>query len=287
MKWIILAGWSWTRLYPITKWISKQLIPVYNKPMIYYPLSVLMMWGIKEILIISTPEHLPSFKKLLWDWSSLWCKFTYKIQPNPGWLAEAFILGEEFIWNDSVCLILWDNIFYSDWLMSLIESNTNPDWWVIFWYHVPDPERFWVVEYDEDMNVISLEEKPKSPKSNYAVPWLYFYDNSVIEIAKKIKPSARWELEITSINEEYLKLWKLKAHLFGRWSARFDTWTFSSLSQAGNFIELVEKNQWVMIGSPEEIAYHKWFINKEELREIASWLLKNSYGEYLMNLIKK
>ncbi len=286
MKGIILAWWSGTRLYPITMGISKQLVPVYNKPMIYYPLSTLMMWGIREILIISTPAHLQAFKDLLGDGSQRWCSFFYKEQPSPDGLAQAFILGEEFIGDDSVSLILWDNIFYSDGLTWLIQSSTIPDGGIIFWYHVPDPHRFGVVEFNDAMKVVSIEEKPTQPKSHYAVPGLYFYDNSVVDIAKSIAPSERGELEITAVNAEYLKQDKLKVHLFWRGSAWFDTGTIESFTQANRFIEVVEKNQWVMIWCPEEIAYRKWFIDAEQLMRVAQPLLKSGYGKYLQDLVK-
>ena len=262
-------------------------MPIYDKPMIYYPLSTLMMAGIRQILIITTPHESSSFKQLLWDGSEWWCQFEYKIQPSPDGLAQAFILWEEFVWNDSVALILWDNIFYSDGLTWLVKSSTEPDGGVVFGYHVPDPERFGVVEFDENRKVLSIEEKPKNPKSNYAVPWLYFYDNDVVEIAKNVQPSERWELEITSINEEYLKRWKLKVHLFWRWSAWFDTGTIESYTQANRFIEVVEKNQWVMIWCPEEIAFRRGFIDAKQLEKLSKPLIKSWYWMYLQNLVTK
>lgn len=289
MKWIILAWWSWTRLYPITKGISKQLMPIYDKPMIYYPLSVLMMSWIKDILIITTPEDQVNFIKLLWDWKQLWINLTYKIQPKPEWLAQAFIIWEEFIWNDDVCLVLWDNLFYWQWFSTLLKNavNTvkNNRKSVVFWYWVKDPERYWVVEFDKNKNAISIEEKPKNPKSNYAVVWLYFYTNDVINISKQIKPSERWELEITTVNEEYLNQWKLNVEIMNKWYAWLDTWTHESMLDASNFIWIIQKRQWIKIGCIEEIAYLNWWINKEKVKELAKPLSKNDYGKYLLSLI--
>ena len=287
MKWIILAWGSWTRLYPLTKSISKQLLPIYDKPMIYYPLSTLMLSWIKEILIISTPNDLDNFKKLLWDWSSLGIKLEYKIQEKPNWIAEAFIIWEEFIWIDNVALILWDNIFFWTHFSPILKKSSQINKWaIIFWYQVNDPERFWVVEFDEAQNVLSIEEKPIKAKSNFAITWLYFYDNSVIQKAKKIKPSNRWELEITSINQLYLQEKNLKVELLWRWFAWLDTWTHESLLDASNFIETIEKRQWFKIACLEEIAYNKWWISKEQVLKIANSLVKTWYWKYLLKLIK-
>jgi len=284
MKGIILAGWSGTRLHPLTLAVSKQLMPVYDKPMIYYPLSVLMMAGIREILIISTPYDLPNFQKLLWDWSDLWCRFEYKEQVVPNWLAQAFVLGEEFIWNDKVALILGDNIFYGAWLQWIVKQCNNPEGWIVFAYHVSDPQRYWVVEFDQEFNALSIEEKPTNPKSNYAVPWLYFYDNSVVEVAKNLKPSARWEYEITDVNKYYLENDKLKVSVLPRWTAWLDTWTFNSLIQASEFVQVIQERQWFKIWCIEEVAYRQWFINKDQLLKLAQPLLKSWYGEYLTQL---
>ncbi len=290
MKWIILAGWSWTRLYPITMWISKQLMPIYDKPMIYYPLSVLMMAWIKDILIITTPEDQFWFKRLLWDWNKWWINLTYEVQPSPDWLAQAFIIWEKFIGDDDVCLVLWDNLFYWQWLGDLLKNAVitvkNEKKSVVFGYEVTDPERYWVVEFDKNKNAISIEEKPIEPKSNFAVVWLYFYTNDVIQIAKQIKPSNRWELEITTVNEEYLKNDKLKVEIMNRWFAWLDTWTHESMLDAANFIQIIEKRQWLKIWSPEEIAYKNWWINKTDLENLAKPLLKSNYWKYLLNLIK-
>ncbi len=287
MKGIILAGGSGTRLHPLTLAVSKQLMPVYNKPMIYYPLATLMSSGIREILIISTPQDLPNFEKLLGDGSQIGCEFTYKVQEVPNGLAQAFVLGEEFIGNDSVALILGDNIFYGGDLSKNLQEQVNPDGGVVFAYHVSDPERYGVVEFDSDMNAISIEEKPTKPKSNYAVPGLYFYDNSVVEIAKRIKPSPRGEYEITDVNNEYLKQGKLSVSILDRGTAWLDTGTFHSLIQASQFVQVVEERQGLKIGCIEAVAYSRGFINKEQLKIIATPLLKSGYGDYLMTLIQE
>jgi glucose-1-phosphate thymidylyltransferase len=284
MKGIILAGGSGTRLHPLTLAVSKQLMPLYDKPMIYYPLSVLMMAGIKEILIISTPHDLPMFKKLLGDGKQLGCSFSYAEQPKPEGLAQAFIIGADFIGNDSVALILGDNIFYGSGFSKLVQSCVNPDGGIVFAYHVHDPERYGVVEFDAEMNAISIEEKPMQPKSNYAVPGLYFYDNEVVNIAKKIKPSPRGELEITDVNNTYLKKGKLKVAVMNRGTAWLDTGTFDSLMQASTFVQVIEQRQGLKVGCIEEIAYRLKFINREQLLELAKPLEKSGYGEYLKNL---
>jgi glucose-1-phosphate thymidylyltransferase len=284
MKGIILAGGSGTRLYPLTLAVSKQLMPLYDKPMIYYPLSVLMMAGINEILIITTPHDMPMFQKLLGDGKRIGCKFSYEIQPAPEGLAQAFIIGEKFIGNDKVALVLGDNIFYGSGMQRLLQDNADPEGGVVFAYHVTDPERYGVVEFDAQKRAISIEEKPKAPKSNYAVPGLYFYDNEVVKIAKALKPSPRGELEITDVNVAYLKAGKLKVAPMSRGTAWLDTGTFDSLMQAANFVQTIEQRQGLKIGCIEEVAFRKGFINKEQLLEIAKPLEKSGYGTYLRNL---
>jgi len=287
MKGIILAGGSGTRLHPLTLAVSKQLMPVYDKPMIYYPLSVLMMAGIKEILIISTPQDLPNFKRLLGDGSRIGCDFTYAEQPHPEGLAQAFVIGEDFIGNDKVALILGDNIFYGSGLQNLLTSNNDPEGGVVYAYHVSDPERYGVVEFDENQKAVSIEEKPKNPKSNFAVPGLYFYDNDVIRVARQVGKSNRGEYEITDVNRYYLEQEKLKVGILGRGTAWLDTGTFGSLMDAGHFVEVVEKRQGLKIGCIEEIAFRKGFIDAAKLEEIAQPLVKSGYGEYLLKLLKK
>jgi glucose-1-phosphate thymidylyltransferase len=287
MKGIILAGGSGTRLHPLTLAVSKQLMPVYDKPMIYYPLSVLMLAGIREVLIISTPHDLPGFKKLLGDGSQVGCRFEYAEQPSPDGLAQAFVIGEQFIGKDKVALVLGDNIFFSAGLSQLLKENNDPDGGVVFAYHVNDPERYGVVEFDDHMNALSIEEKPADPKSNYAVPGLYFYDNDVVDIAKNIKPSPRGEYEITDVNRVYLERKKLKVGVLKRGTAWLDTGTFASLMQAGQFVQVLEERQGLKVGCIEEIAYKNGWITSEELKVEAQKLLKSGYGQYLMNLIKK
>lgn len=286
MKGIILAGGSGTRLHPLTFAVSKQLMPVYDKPMIYYPLSTLMLAGINEILIITTPHDQAAFKKLLGDGSRIGCKFEYIVQEVPNGLAQAFVLGEDFIGDDSVALVLGDNIFYGSGMSKLLQENSEPEGGVVYAYHVSDPERYGVVEFDDDMNAISIEEKPEQPKSSYAVPGLYFYNNDVVEIAKNIKPSARGEYEITDINAEYLKRGQLKVSVLNRGTAWLDTGTFASLMQAGQYVQVIEERQGLKIGCIEEIAYRMGFINKEQLLEIAQPLKKSGYGVYIEKIVK-
>ncbi len=286
MKGIILAGGSGTRLYPITYAISKQIMPIYDKPMIYYPLSVLMLAGINEILIISTPHDMPNFQRLLGDGKKYGCHFQYAIQEVPNGLAQAFVIGKEFIGTDKVALVLGDNIFYGSGLGDLLENNNNPDGGVIYAYHVSDPERYGVVDFDKDFNAISIEEKPTHPKSNYAVPGLYFYDNEVVKIAEELQPSPRGEYEITDVNKEYLKQGKLKVSILDRGTAWLDTGTFDSLMQASQFVQVIEQRQGLKVGCIEEVAYRKGFISAAELNEIAQPLLKSGYGQYLLDILK-
>jgi len=286
MKGIILAGGSGTRLYPLTLAVSKQLMPVYDKPMIYYPLSTLMEAGIQNILIISTPQHIDLFKALLGNGNHLGCHFEYAVQNDPNGLAEAFIIGEQFIGNDKVALILGDNIFYGTGLSNLLQENNDPDGGIVYAYHVTDPERYGVVNFDENGKALSIEEKPTKPKSNYAVPGIYFYDNDVVKIAKTIQPSHRGELEITDVNKAYLEKGKLKVSILDKGTAWLDTGTFNSLMQASQFVQVIEERQGLKIGAIEEVAYRKGYITKQQLIDLAKPLLKSGYGKHLISLVK-
>ncbi len=286
MKGIILAGGSGTRLHPLTLAVSKQLMPVYDKPMIYYPLSVLLLAGIREVLIISTPHDLPHFQKLLGDGARLGCRFEYAVQAEPNGLAQAFVIGEKFIGGDKVALILGDNIFYSSGLAHLLQTSSDPDGGIVFAYHVQDPERYGVVEFDSDHRAVSIEEKPPHPKSSYAVPGLYFYDNTVVEIAKNLQPSARGEYEITDVNREYLASGRLKVGILDRGAAWLDTGTFDSLMQAGTFVQVIEQRQGLKIGCIEEVAYRMGYLDEGGLRAVAAPLVKSGYGDYLLNLLR-
>lgn len=284
MKGIILAGGSGTRLHPLTLAVSKQMMPVYDKPMVYYPLSILMMAGIREILIITTPHDQEQFQKLLGDGAKLGCRFEYVVQEVPNGLAQAFVLGADFIGTDKVALVLGDNIFHGEGMEELLKSNNDPEGGVVYAYHVHDPERYGVVEFDADNKALSIEEKPAKPKSNYAVPGLYFYDNDVVQIARDLKPSPRGEYEITDVNQEYLRRGKLKVGILGRGTAWLDTGTFESLMQAGEFVRVLEQRQGLKVGSIEEVAYRQGFIDADQLRTIAEPLRKSGYGDYLMRL---
>lgn len=286
MKGIILAGGSGTRLYPLTLALSKQLMPVYDKPMIYYPLSVLMMSGINEVLVISTPEDLPGFRKLLGGGEKLGCRFSYAEQKIPNGLAQAFVIGADFVGNDSACLILGDNIFYGSGMQKTLSECSNPDGGIVFAYHVSDPERYGVVEFNNEMRATSIEEKPEHPKSNFAVPGLYYYDNSVLEVASNIKPSKRGEYEITDVNKHYLEQGKLSVKILSRGTAWLDTGTFTSLLQASQFVQVLEDRQGLKVGCIEEVAYRKKFIDKNQLIELAKPLMKSGYGNYLMHLLE-
>ncbi|AXO80775.1 glucose-1-phosphate thymidylyltransferase [Olleya aquimaris] len=287
MKGIILAGGSGTRLHPLTKVLSKQLMPIYDKPMIYYPLATLINAGIREILIISTPDHLPLFQQLLGNGSHLGCEFQYEVQAAPNGLAEAFIIGKEFIGKDKVALILGDNIFYGTGLSDLLKSNNDLDGGIVYAYHVTDPERYGVVNFDQNGKALSIEEKPQKPKSNYAVPGIYFYDNSVIQIAENIKPSHRGELEITDVNKVYLEKGKLQVSILDKGTAWLDTGTFNSLMQASQFVQVIEERQGLKIGAIEEAAYRSGFISKQQLIDLATPLLKSGYGEHLISLVNQ